>query len=96
MTPAEEDRTPTVDRMRIDTDRGRTGDKVAVEDPAAAPLGTDAEAGGAGPTLAERKLETNARTAASRAATGRRTPRGASGHSLGRRGGDRQSCSSSR
>jgi hypothetical protein len=31
-------------RDRID--RGETGDKKAVEDPAAAPLGTDAEAGG--------------------------------------------------
>ena len=31
-------------RDRIDT--GKTGDKVAVDDPAAAPLGTDAEAGG--------------------------------------------------
>jgi hypothetical protein len=32
-------------RARID--RGETGDKIAVTDPAAAPLGTDAEAGGA-------------------------------------------------
>lgn len=31
-------------RARID--RGDTGDKIAVNDPAAAPLGTDAEAGG--------------------------------------------------
>ena len=31
-------------RDRID--RGETGDKKAIEDPAAAPLGTDAEAGG--------------------------------------------------
>jgi len=31
-------------RARID--RGETGDKIAVNDPAAAPLGTDAEAGG--------------------------------------------------
>jgi hypothetical protein len=36
-------------RARID--RGETGDKIAVDDPAAAPLGTDAEAGGA-PTSA--------------------------------------------
>lgn len=34
------------DRLRRDIDRGRTGDKVAAIDPAAAPLGTDAEAGG--------------------------------------------------
>jgi hypothetical protein len=32
-------------RARID--RGETGDKIAVDDPAMAPLGTDAEAGGA-------------------------------------------------
>jgi hypothetical protein len=37
-------------RARID--RGDTGDKIAVDDPAAVPLGTDAEAGGA-PTPAE-------------------------------------------
>lgn len=35
-------------QMRDRVDRGETGDKVAAEDPAAAPLGTDAEAGGAG------------------------------------------------
>lgn len=34
-------------QARAQTDRGETGDKIAVEDPAAAPLGTDAEAGGA-------------------------------------------------
>lgn len=33
--------------LRSATDRGATGDKVPVSDPAAAPLGTDAEAGGA-------------------------------------------------
>lgn len=33
-------------RARGETDRGRTGDKVAAEDPAAAPLETDAEASG--------------------------------------------------
>jgi hypothetical protein len=32
-------------RLRDDIDRGRTGDKVAWPDPAAAPLGTDDEAG---------------------------------------------------
>lgn len=36
----------TVDRHRVDIDRGRTGDKVAFPDPAAAPLGTDEEAAG--------------------------------------------------
>ena len=33
-------------RLRDDIDRGSTGDKVAFSDPAAAPLGTDAEPGG--------------------------------------------------
>jgi hypothetical protein len=33
-------------QVRERIDRGQTGDKIAVEDPAAAPLGTDAEAGG--------------------------------------------------
>jgi hypothetical protein len=33
-------------QVRDRIDRGETGDKIAVEDPAAAPLGTDAEAGG--------------------------------------------------
>lgn len=32
--------------LRRDIDTGRTGDKIAAEDPAAAPLGTDAEAAG--------------------------------------------------
>lgn len=31
-------------RLRSDIDSGRTGDKVRAPDPAAAPLGTDAEA----------------------------------------------------
>ncbi len=33
-------------QLRADIDAGRTGDKVAYPDPAAAPLETDAEAGG--------------------------------------------------
>ena len=37
-------------RLRDDIDRAATGDKVAFSDPAAAPLGTDAEAGGATPS----------------------------------------------
>ena len=53
----------TVDRLRADIDRGLTGDKVAGCDPAAAPLGTDAEAGGAPPTRAEVELEARSRTA---------------------------------
>ena len=47
----------TVDRLRNDIDRGLTGEKVPGADPAAAPLGTDDEAGGAPPTRAERELE---------------------------------------
>jgi hypothetical protein len=40
----------TTDRLRRDIDRGRARDKVAVSDPAAAPLGTDSEAGGRAPS----------------------------------------------
>jgi hypothetical protein len=43
----------TADRLRHEIDQGRTGDKVRVQDPAAAPLGTDDEAGGAPPTRAQ-------------------------------------------
>ena len=35
------------EQLRAEIDAGRTGDKVAFPDPAAAPLETDAEAGGA-------------------------------------------------
>jgi hypothetical protein len=41
------------DRLRSDIDRGRARDKVAAFDPAAAPLGTDAEAAGTPPDRAE-------------------------------------------
>lgn len=37
------------DRLRDDIDSGKTGDKIPFPDPAAAPLGTDDEAGGATP-----------------------------------------------
>ena len=36
----------TVEQLRADIDHGRTGDKVAGSDPAAAPLGADEEAAG--------------------------------------------------
>lgn len=39
--------------LRDDIDKGRTGSKVAFEDPAAAPLGTDDEAGGNTPGPAQ-------------------------------------------
>lgn len=41
---------PTTAQLRDDIDSGRTQDKVAHSDPAAAPLGTDDEAAGAPPT----------------------------------------------
>ncbi|MBC58385.1 MAG: hypothetical protein CL814_15825 [Confluentimicrobium sp.] len=41
------------DRLRDRIDRGGTGDKVAFTDPAAAPLGTDDEAAGTAPTMAQ-------------------------------------------
>jgi hypothetical protein len=46
----------TPDKLRDDIDRGRTGDKVRMPDPAAAPLGTDDEAGGAPATQEEVEL----------------------------------------
>lgn len=49
---------PTTDQIRNAIDSGATGEKVGHPDPAAAPLGTDAEAGGNSPTLSERTLET--------------------------------------
>jgi hypothetical protein len=39
----------TIERLRAEIDTGRTGDKVAGSDPAAAPLGTDDEAAGTPP-----------------------------------------------
>ena len=48
---------PTTDQIRDAIDSGATGEKVGHPDPAAAPLGTDAEAGGNSPTPTERKLE---------------------------------------
>ena len=49
--------TPTSDQLRNSIDSGHTGEKIGMPDPAAAPLGTDAEAAGASPTAAELKLE---------------------------------------
>jgi len=46
-----------VDQLRADIDSGRSGDKVPFPDPAAAPLGTDAEAAGFPPTKRELRLE---------------------------------------
>jgi hypothetical protein len=44
---------PNSSHLRDAIDSGATGGKVAAPDPAAAPLGTDAEAGGHPPTEAE-------------------------------------------
>jgi len=44
---------PNTDMLRAEIDAGRTRDKVAVSDPAAAPLGTDDEAAGMSPRPAE-------------------------------------------
>lgn len=44
------DERTTSDKLRHDIDRGKAADKVPHSDPAAAPLGTDAEAGGNPPT----------------------------------------------
>ena len=51
---------PTTDQIRHAIDSGATGEKVAHPDPAAAPFGTDAEAGGNPPTIAERAIEAKA------------------------------------
>ena len=52
---------PTTDRLRIDIDRGVTGEKVDYPDPAAAPLGTDDEAAGHPASAQERRMEAAAR-----------------------------------
>ncbi|GGG25596.1 hypothetical protein [Chelatococcus composti] len=49
-----------VARLRHDVDLGRTRDKVAFPDPAAAPLGTDDEAAGTPATTAELHMENEA------------------------------------
>lgn len=51
---------PTTDQIRNAIDSGMTGEKVEFPDPAAAPLGTDAEAGGNTPTRTERAMESKA------------------------------------
>lgn len=50
----------TSSQLRKDIDSGRTGDKVAFVDPAAAPLGTDAEAGGNAPAPEALDMEATA------------------------------------
>lgn len=48
---------PTTDQIRDSIDKGLAGDTVAMPDPAAAPLGTDAEASGNAPTVEERAMD---------------------------------------
>lgn len=48
---------PTTEQIRHAIDSGVTGEKVGYPDPAAVPLGTDAEAGGNTPTRTERKMD---------------------------------------
>lgn len=43
----------TTAKLRDDIDRGKAADKIGFPDPAAAPLGTDAETGGSPPTQEE-------------------------------------------
>ena len=50
----------TTSSLRADIDSGRTRDKVDFVDPAAAPLGTDAEAGGNVPQPEQLAAEANA------------------------------------
>ncbi|GLQ57257.1 hypothetical protein [Devosia nitrariae] len=59
------DRTPTTDQLRSAIDSESTGEKVNFPDPAAAPLGTDAEAAGEPPTATERQAEVRSRPRAS-------------------------------
>ena len=47
---------PTAAQLRDDIDSGETGDKAGFPDPSAAPLGTDAEAGGNSATREELKI----------------------------------------
>lgn len=49
-------RARTTDQLRDEIDHGRGGDKKGFPDPAAAPLGTDAEAAGTPPTPRERDM----------------------------------------
>lgn len=56
MSDRKTDRPPTSDRLREDITHGKAGDKTDFPDPAAAPLGTDAEAGGHPPTREELEI----------------------------------------
>jgi hypothetical protein len=63
----------TTEQLRIAIDQGHGGDKVDVTDPAAAPLGTDDEAGGSPNAVAQVRLaaahEVRARSSSARQRT---------------------------
>ncbi|MBB4024011.1 MULTISPECIES: hypothetical protein [Actibacterium] len=61
-------------RLRDDIDRGATGEKIAFSDPAAAPLGTDAEAGGTPTDAAAMANARKAETAAQESSQPKKTP----------------------
>jgi hypothetical protein len=65
--------TTNMSQLRAEIDSGKTGDKVPFPDPAAAPLGTDDEAGGAPP-------RPEAIAAAAARETSRNTPKDAPDH----------------
>ena len=56
MSDDKNDEAPTAAQLRRDIDSGETGDKAGFPDPSAAPLGTDAEAGGNSATREELKI----------------------------------------
>jgi hypothetical protein len=58
------DTVSNVDQLRERIDSGHTAEKIGFPDPATAPLGTDAEAGGAPPTKGEVALDHQAAAAA--------------------------------
>ncbi len=68
---------PNIDELRARIDRGENGDKIPFADPAAAPLGTDEEAGGTPPTAEQLSIaqrnETRGRTGIGPGATDERT-----------------------
>ncbi|KZY36251.1 hypothetical protein A3731_02250 [Roseovarius sp. HI0049] len=61
-------------RLREHIDRGGAADKKAAQDPAAAPLGTDAEAGGASPTKEEVEIAASAEAGRAKPADRKRGP----------------------
>lgn len=86
MTPSDK-KPDNVTQLRGDINRGETGDKVAGNDPAAAPLGTDEEAAGTPPSGAEVAAARQAERKpgadpAPNAANPDQTPTGRSGSSM--------------